>query len=72
MNGIVKNVNQTKMFGFIKAEGNEYFFHRSDLCELGAWTSITMALQNKMGVNVSFDAEKTPKGLRARNVSIES
>ena len=71
MTGIVSNMILTKKFGFISGEnGQEYFFHMTDVPF--DWNDI-VALFSKNGggkVKVEFEAVKTPKGPRAKNVSL--
>jgi len=62
-NGIVKWFNESKGFGFIKSEdGSDVFVHYSSIQGNG-FKSIAE------GDSVSFDTEKSPKGLRAINVT---
>lgn len=71
MSGTVSNLVLTKKFGFITAEnGQEYFFHMSDLT--GSWDELASAFGKNGGgkIKVSFEATKTPKGPRAKAVSI--
>jgi CspA family cold shock protein len=62
MKGEIARLITDRGFGFIKAtDGKEYFFHRSDLinCEYES-----LRERDK----VQFEEDKTPKGLRARNI----
>ncbi len=62
MNGTVKWFNESKGFGFItKEDGEDIFVHHTSITGSG-FKSLSE------GQAVSFDVEKTPKGLRATNV----
>ncbi len=71
MTGTVSNVIVIKQFGFITSDnGQEYFFHREDT--LSDWNELVFDF-HKGGagkIKVSFEPGKTPKGLRARNVTV--
>lgn len=71
MNGTVSNVIPAKQYGFITGDdGNEYFFHKDEItCN---WRDLADAFSLAGGgkIKVAFDAAKTPKGPRARSVSI--
>ena len=60
MKGTVKFFNQTKGFGFITGEDNDYFVHHSSLPE-----GVTV----DEGDSVEFTAENSDKGPRATNVT---
>lgn len=71
MTGVVSNLIVNKKYGFISGDnGQEYFFHMLDSPE--SWGTIVNQFTEKGGnkVKVYFDAAKTPKGPRAKNVSI--
>ena len=60
--GTVKWFNESKGFGFIAREdGEDVFVHHTSITGSG-FKSLTE------GQAVTFDVEKTPKGLRATNV----
>jgi cold shock protein len=62
--GTVKWFNESKGFGFIAREdGEDVFVHHTSISGSG-FKSLTE------GQAVTFDIEKTPKGLRAVNVVI--
>jgi CspA family cold shock protein len=62
MKGTVKWFNESKGFGFITREdGEDVFVHHTSISGSG-FKSLSE------GQEVSFDVEKTPKGLRATNV----
>lgn len=62
MKGTVKWFNESKGFGFITREdGEDVFVHHTSISGSG-FKSLSE------GQAVSFDVEKTPKGLRATNV----
>lgn len=64
LNGIVKWFNDGKGFGFIAAEGKDYFVHFKEIQNEGFKTL-------KEGDKVSFEPAQAPKGLVAKNVRIE-
>jgi len=61
MTGRIKTVKQDKGFGFILAESQEYFFHRSDVTG-GSFEDL------KDGDTVEFDVGESPKGPRAERI----
>lgn len=71
MTGTVSNLITTKKYGFISgANGQEYFFHMEDVPT--DWAKICDRFLTDGGgkINVSFEAAKTGKGPRAKNVVI--
>ena len=61
-NGIVKQFNDSKSFGFItKEDGGDVFVHFSDIQDSG-FKSLAE------GQNVTFDIVDSPKGPKAANV----
>jgi cold shock CspA family protein len=71
MNGHVVKVLPDKNFGFIKAMGKEFFFHRSDFN--GHWEDLVSDFQrqNPQTIKVTFDEAESLKGPRAANVRRE-
>ena len=63
INGKVKWFNGSKGFGFIEANGKDYFLHYSAIWGNG-FKTVTE------GAAVSFTANKEPKGLQAENVEL--
>lgn len=62
---IVANVETDRAFGFIKADPQDRFFHRSDLLDRTQWDSFSS------NVIVAFDADdKDSRGPRARRVRL--
>lgn len=63
--GVVKFFNDEKGWGFISPEGggDELFVHYSGIDMAGRKTLA-------MGDRVTFDSERTERGLQARNVRI--
>lgn len=64
MKGKVKFFLDEKGFGFIEAEGKEYFVHYSCIAMKGHKTL-------KEGQTVEFEVASTEKGLQARNVAVK-
>jgi CspA family cold shock protein len=64
-NGTVKTVTD-RGFGFITTEGSDkdVFFHEKSL------TGELAVRKLKVGDNVTFDIEETPKGKNATNISL--
>jgi cold shock protein len=63
MKGVVKNFNSNKGFGFITGEdGKDVFFHYSAMVD----PSYEQSCQK--GDQVEFEAEDSPRGLRAKTV----
>lgn len=63
MKGIVKKLMKDKGFGFIKAGGTDYFFHRSALQGV-------RFEELREGDSVEFEAEESDKGPRAVDISM--
>ncbi|OGX31459.1 MAG: cold-shock protein [Omnitrophica WOR_2 bacterium RIFCSPLOWO2_12_FULL_46_30] len=64
-NGKIKKLVRERGFGFITdADGKEVFFHQSGLID------VSFEALNE-GQEVTFEVEKSPKGPRAVNVSIQ-
>ena len=63
ISGKVKWFNDNKGFGFIEANGKDYFLHYSVIQGNGFKTV-------SEGAAVSFTANKGPKGLQAENVEL--
>jgi cold shock CspA family protein len=69
MVGKVSNLLPAKKFGFITSDnGREYFFHMSDV--VSDWEDLVLSFEREGGakIQVTFEPDKTPKGLRARSV----
>ncbi len=66
MNGFVKNLVANRNFGFIRADGTEYFFHRDNFS--GHWDDLVTDINAREKVEVTFDVEESQKGPRATNV----
>jgi len=65
MTGVIKRISSDRGFGFLKADGVDHFYHRTD-CTADDFDQL------QEGDQVTFDAEATAKGPRARNVAIAS
>ena len=63
ISGTVKWFNDNKGFGFIEANGKDYFLHYSAIQSSG-FKSVPE------GASVLFNANKGPKGLQAENVEL--
>lgn len=69
MLGTIRTLMDQKGYGFINGnDGKEYFFHRDDF--VGFWPDLITESQADSQLQLDFTAAKTPKGLRAQNVSI--
>jgi cold shock CspA family protein len=71
MVGTVSNIISAKKFGFISAEnGQEYFFHREDT--ISNWDELAADFSHSGAgkIKVSFEPVKTPKGPRAKDVTV--
>lgn len=71
MVGSVSNIISIRKFGFISGEnGQEYFFHMTDMDS--DWDELLFDFSRAGGgkVKVTFEPVKTPKGPRAKNVSV--
>lgn len=70
MVGTVKNVIAKKAFGFVRAAGKEYFFHKDDF--IGHWDDLVNDHEHKHGdkdsIPVEFDVIPSAKGPRASKV----
>jgi cold shock CspA family protein len=65
MTGVVKKVIGQKQFGFIIADGTEYFFHRDDFN--GHWEDLISDSETET-IEVQFVPSTTAKGPRASDV----
>lgn len=71
MDGIVLRMNDAKFFGFIKgADKKEYFFHKSDTVSDFGELVDDFYQSGEGKIKVRFDPDDTPKGPRARNVTV--
>ncbi len=62
MIGTIRRIDQSKGYGFLNANGKDYFFHRSGCIE----PEFSML---DLGDEVQFDVNKnSPKGPRAENI----
>lgn len=62
--GLIKKIVADKAFGFVRAEGTDYFFHVNDLMDQQHWTFI------EEGGSVAFRPDTwDPKGAHAKKVS---
>lgn len=71
MKGHIRSISD-RNFGFIKTEqGENYFFHRDDFS--GHWGDLLDDFQaariHKEKIEVTFEPNKGPKGLRASTIS---
>jgi len=70
MTGKIKKLLVEKQFGFIQAEGKDYFFHRDDLTE-SHWVDLLNDYNQEREITVEFDPSmNNKKGPRAENVRI--
>lgn len=68
MFGKVTSLNTKKMYGFIKTDKADYFFHRDDFD--GHWVELVEDFENDKVIEVEFEPKRTDKGLRAESVTI--
>lgn len=68
MFGKVTSLNTKKMFGFIKTEKADYFFHKDD-CDLH-WADLVQDFEDDKVIEVEFEPIRTEKGLRAESVRL--
>jgi cold shock CspA family protein len=61
MDGVVVRIMKEKHFGFIKAEGQDYFFHSSGLKNI-KFDDL------KVNQSVTFEPMETSKGFRAEDI----
>ena len=66
MTGNVKNLVEKKGFGFIRAEGKEYFFHKDDF--KGHWDDLVDDHKDGQTITMEFEVVQSAKGPRASNV----
>ena len=62
LSGVIRKLNREKGFGFLAADGREYFFHRTALDHPNAFEALTE------GQSVTFEPAQGPKGLRAERL----
>jgi cold shock CspA family protein len=71
MTGTVSNIIAAKKFGFISGDnGQEYFFHREET--LSNWDELVSDFSQAGAgkIKVTFEPVKTPKGPRAKDVTV--
>lgn len=64
INGIVKWFSDEKGYGFVEADGKEYFLHFKEIQKDGFKSA-------KQGDKVEFNPAMSPKGLIAKSVIIQ-
>jgi cold shock CspA family protein len=67
MEGKLKSLNRNKLYGFIKTDKADYFFHRDDFD--GHWSDLCDDFDSKKEITMDFEPTRTSKGLRAAEVS---
>lgn len=67
MEGKVVRLIPDKGYGFIKLGSDDYFFHRSGF--VGHWDDLVNDFSSTNPIPVTFELEKSPKGLRAKSVA---
>jgi cold shock CspA family protein len=63
--GTIRMIDPVKRFGFIRSQGEDFFFHRSDLVSVNMWAQLDG------GVRVSFSVTENQKGPRAIGVQLD-
>ncbi len=66
MTGVIKKLVSDKMYGFIKTDRADYFFHKEDFD--GHWLDLIEDYNNDRVIEVEFEPSRTSKGLRAVEV----
>ena len=66
MTGQVRSLPPGKMFGFIRSDNKDYFFHREDFT--GHWDDLVSDFKKNRSIKVEFERMESPKGLRAWQV----
>ena len=60
--GTVQTLKLGAFYGFIRSDGQDYFFHSSDLADGLAFDATLESL------HVRFDVKESPRGPRAANI----
>lgn len=68
MDGQVVRLYKDLRYGFIKADGKDYFFHKDDFD--GDWHALNKDFTEGTRVFLEFEPKMTDKGLRAEEVKI--
>lgn len=63
MIGIIKRIKDGGFFGFIEANGSDYFLHKDDF--EGSWGELHRAVKDGKRVHIEFTPIHTNKGERA-------
>lgn len=64
--GTIHRILPDKGFGFIRANGKDYFFHKEDF--QGFFQDLVNDYNDNKSIEVEFEPEHPKKGPRARNV----
>jgi len=64
LTGTIRRLQREKGFGFLQADGQDYFFHRSALAAGQAFDTLSE------GMTVTFVAVASLKGPRAEQISV--
>lgn len=64
MNGYVRTLRKDREYGFIRAEGTDYFFHKSEMDNPADFNQL------REKDPVIFEPDETSRGLRARMVEL--
>lgn len=67
MEGRVRRIYKDLQYGFLNADGKDYFFHKDDFD--GDWRALCMEFEVHTDILLSFEPIMTTKGLRAKEVS---
>jgi cold shock protein len=66
MQGTIQTIHAARGFGFIRdTEGGEVFFHRSALTPPASFATL------EVGMQVAFEPESGPKGLRTAKLTVQ-
>jgi cold shock CspA family protein len=65
MQGTIQTIHATRGFGFLRdTEGAEVFFHRSAVTPPASFATL------EVGMQVEFEPESSPKGLRTVKITV--
>jgi hypothetical protein len=66
LTGQLRRIYKDLRYGFVTSGGKDYFFHKEDY--LDDWHTLCKYHNDLTPIDLEFKPDRTPKGLRARNV----